>query len=319
MKKITLYTFSLLLTILAGLLLILLPMDEVYSSMLLATALMILSCILRSVSKDSNKKAWDLIVLFAVIIPVISVRLFSPMTMFFVSYDQTFIKIIAGIIIFISIIQLIIPIRDQKNIDRLKDIKNNRILFLVSIILTVLTFFGLDIYGKKIDIYNTLSSTERVYLYSYRKYSPEVIETAFKDIENGNGQIEFKMAIEYFGKMPNMNDVDKKRLHGVLFSKTVNEVGFETQISLMIKLDPERTIDILEDLTLDSSFNIRLEVLGFLGRIVGDNPGLKDKACVVGKKVYQMAKDQTAKDESGLIRLDFKNYGGGFRELCGIE
>ena len=116
-----------------------------------------------------------------------------------------------------------------------------------------------------------------------------------------------------------MNDVDKKRLSDVLFSKIVNEVGFETQIGLMIKLDPKRTIDILEDLTLDSSFNVRLRALNFLRTIAENNPELKERVCVVGEKVYQMAKDQTAEDEAGLIRLNFKGYGGGVRELCGIS
>jgi hypothetical protein len=240
------------------------------------------------------------------------------MTIFFVSYDQTFIKIVMGIIIFISIIQLMIPVIDQNNIDRLKQIKNNRILFLASLILTVLTFFALDVYGKNIDIYKIFSSNERINLYSYRKYTPEVIETAFKDIENGNDQISQKMAMGYLAKMPNMGDGHKNRLRDLLFSKIISDVGFETQIGLMIKIDPRKTITVLEDVTTDSSFNARLVSLNFLSMIARNNPELKDEVCVTGKRVYQTAKDQVSKDESSLIRLNLPSYGGGIKGLCGI-
>jgi hypothetical protein len=118
--------------------------------------------------------------------------------------------------------------------------------------------------------------------------------------------------------MPNMGDEYKKRLNDLLFSKIIGGDSFETQIVLMIKLDPSRTISLFKNMNINSVFNTKLVSFNFLSMVAKNNPELKDEVCVVGKEVYQIAKDQASKDESSLIRLNLTSYGGGIKELCGF-
>lgn len=317
--KITLYTISLLFTIGAGLCTLLIPMDEIYSSLFLSIILIILSCITRLFSKDPKQRGWDLIILFAILIPVLFVRIFPPMTIFFVSFGQVFDKVVMSIIIFIAFILLIISQIDYVAIDKVKERKNNIKLFITTLIMTVLVFFGLHLYGSTLDLNKELNGGERIYLYSYGKYTPQVIETAFKDMEDGMDQVSQKMAMGYLSKMPNMSDEDKKRLEGFIFSKIIYGVGFEAQVDLMIKLNPSKAIEVLEEVNKDSAFNSKLVSLSYLYRIANNNPELKNDACIAGIKLYALAKNQAAGKQSDLNRLDYRSYGGNIKELCGIK
>lgn len=319
MKNITLYTISLLLTIGAGLTLILLPMDEIYSSFFLTMILIILACITRLFSKDVNQKGWDLIVLFAVTITSFFINLFPPMTIFFVTYGQNFQKSVMVIVIFISFIQLILSQRDwvyvDKNKERIKNIK----LFFITIALTIITFFSFHLYGKTMDLNTALTGNQRIYLYSYRKYTPQIIETAFRDMENGDDQVTQKMAIFYLSDIPNISDEYKGKLEKMVFSKVVYGVGFEAQVDLMIKLNPSKTIDVLEEVNRDSSFNSKLVALDYLYKITKNNSSLQNKTCSTAGKIYQNAKKQVINNQWDLVKLDYPYYGGRIKDLCGIK
>lgn len=318
MQQITLYTISLFFTIGSGLSLLLIPMDEIYSAMWLSIFLIMISCITRVVSKDVKNKGWDLVVLFAVIIPMFFVRLFPPMTIFFISFDQTFVKVVAGIIIFISIILLINSQRNYVVQDKVKEWKNNLKLFVSTLILTILVFFGLHLYGSTLDLNKELNGNERIYLYSYGKYTPQVIETAFKDMEDGSDQVSQKMAIQYLSKMPNMSSEDKKRLEEVIFSKVIYGVGFESQIDLMVKINTSRAIKVLEEVNKDSSYNSKLFAIDYLERIYKRNPELKNEICIVGKDIYENAKKQVSNNKWDLESLELPSNAGRFKGVCGI-
>lgn len=319
MQKITLYTLSLLFTTGAGLSLILIPMDEIYSAMWLSIFLIILACITRVVSKDVKNKGWDLMVLIGIIIPMFFVRLFPPMTIFFVSFDQTFIKVVAGVIIFISIILLINSQRNYIEQDRMKEIKNNLKLFVSALILTVLVFFGLNLYGNSLDLNKELNGNERIYLYSYGKYTPQVIETAFKDMEDGTDQVSQKMAIQYLSKMPNMSNEDNKKLEEIIFSKVIYGVAFESQLDLMIKLNPSRAVKVLGEVNKDSTYNSKLVAIDYLERISKRNPELKNEICIVGKDIYENAKKQVSDNKWDLESLELPSNAGRFKEICEIK
>lgn len=241
------------------------------------------------------------------------------MTIFFVSFDKTFDKVVAAIMILFSIILLINSQRNYIEQDRTRERRNNLKLFVTTVILTIIAFFGLHLYGNTLDLNKELNGNERIYLYSYRKYTPQVIETAFKDMEDGGDQVSQKMAIQYLSNIPNMSDEESKKLEEIIFSKIIYGVAFESQLDLMIKLNPSRAIKVLEEVNKDSTYNSKLVAIDYLERISKRNPGLKNEICIVGKDIYENAKKQVSNNKWDLESLELPSNAGRFKDMCGIK
>ena len=274
----------------------------------------------------SEKTVWlDFIVLITSLILInIGTKLLSPTTEFLITYGDEFNKIYAGILTIFPIFQLITVFIENNTFSKKTYLK----IFILTIIVSLLILGGIEIYGKTIDL-KKLSDTEKIYLYSYRKYTPELINFAIYEIENGNS-ISKKGALIYIGKNDKVIKENSDVLEKIIFNKNPNSniderveyqgAEFEDKLYLMIKINPEKTLVFAKNQIADNDINKNLTTIDILRRIVITSPELLKEGCEVAEEVVKTenarseARNITFKD-SDLIRLE--KYLRDLPEKCG--
>lgn len=314
MKKI-LYILSLLSFLLALLVIIVMPLDEIFAvKYWLSIALLLISSLFRIFS-ISSKTVWiDFIVLItSLILIVIGVNLLSPTTQFLITYGEEFNKIYAGILALFPIIQLLTVFRENHTFPK----KIHQKVFILTIIVSLLTLGGIEIYGKTIDLYK-LSNTEKIYLYSYNKYTPELIDLALYEIENGSS-ISKKMALNYINKNDEIIEKNSDVLGNIIFNENTNQnndeppeynmAELEQKLDLMIKSDPEKTLSLVRNYISHDDVNINITIVDALRKIIRVSPELSSESCQIIKEIIDIEIEQGKSlnfADSDVIRLGYR-------------
>lgn len=313
MKK-YLYILSLLSFLLALLVIIIMPLDEIFAiKYLLSTALLILAFIFRIFSYQ--KTIWFDFVILATSLALVTIgtNLLSPTTEFLITYGEEFNKIYAGILAIFPIIQLVTALREKYIFPNKLHLK----IFILTIIVSFLALGGIELYGKTIDLYK-LSDAEKIYLYSYNKHTPELVDLALYEIENGSS-ISKKMALNFINKDKDVVRENQEVLENFVFDKDSNYdtsepieyrgVELEEKLKLMTEISPEKALASMKTLIASDDINHNLTIVNAVRTIVNSHPELLSEGCGVAEEIVKVenarskARNLSWKD-TNLTRLE---------------
>ncbi len=325
MKKF-LYILSLFSFLLALLVIIVIPLDEIFAAKyFIAVALLIISSLLRIFS-NSQKAIWvDFLVLVtSLILITIGTSLLSPTTQFLITYGEKFNKIYAGALSLFPIIQLFFIFRKEGAISKTRYL----MVFILTIIFTSIMLLSIEVYGKTIDL-QKLSDSKKIYLYSYGKYTPELIKLAIYEIEYGNS-VSKKMALNYISKNDRVIAENSSSLERILFEETLisnsnqpveyNSVEMEEKLNLMIKISPEKTLSVIMNYIAKDNINNNLTIINALKKIIVTSPSLINRSCEVVREIVRVENNRSRQKnlsypDTDLMRL--KTYTQNLTEKCG--
>ena len=329
MKKL-LYTLSLLSFLSALLVINIIPVDEIYSWVWLSIILIIISLLLRVFSNNQRILWIDFLALTtSLILITIGTYLLSPTTEFLITYGEKFSKIYAGILSLFPLFQLLIAFRENYALPK----KIHSRIFVLAIIVSIVTLGGIELYGKTIDLYK-LSDAEKSYLYSYNKYTPELIDLAVYEIKNGSS-VSKKIALNFIGKNDAVVKENLDYLEEIIFndgsnsniSEPIEYQGselenseLENRLKLMIKINPEKALVVMRTLITDNNINNNLTIINALRVVVITRPELLNESCKVAKEIVRIENIRSeAKNlnypDTDLMRLE--KYLRDLPEKCG--
>jgi len=324
MKKL-LYILSLLSFLSALLVIIVMPIDEIYSKFWLSIILIILSLLLRIFSSNPKTLWIDFLALTtSLVLIIIGTYLLSPTTEFLITYGEKFSKAYAGILALFPLFQLVIAFIENYTFPK----RINSKIFVLAVIVSIVTLGGIELYGKTIDLYK-LSDAEKSYLYSYNKHSPELVDLALYEIKYGSS-ISKKMALVFISKNEEVIKENQDILEKVIFNESSNYntnepieyqgVELEERLKLMIKINPEKALAVMRTLITNDNINNNLIIISALRGLVVTRPELLNESCKVAKEIVRIENIRSEAKNLSYPDTDYmrlENYLRDLPQKCG--